>query len=460
MQSVHAGHRSRMKAKLYRYGSDIFETHELLEMLLYLVIPYKDTNPLAHELLKRFGSLDGLFAAGEEALCGVSGIGTRTAHFLTEVGACGEEGLFFLPIAPTLSFSEVDAGEYVHVRLSPKREHETLLLSLDNRMHLIAADSLSEGEFGKGDTACRALVSLAMERHASAVVIAHNHPYGPLFPTENDMVRNAFLEKALALASVTLKEHYVVSGEHLTPISSLAAGHCALHALPILIEKEEHRETARQRERTLLSRFLSLLYPAEQAEKTAERLLSEGASLHRLLTLPQGAALEETELFLFRLTACLAGRRHTDRLAVAPSLTESVLIDGLAGYFAPLAEECVYLLLLDGEERLLSCHCVSRGSLNASGIVPRRLVDLARRGGARSVILAHNHPDGFSRPSAEDIRLTSVMKEAFSAVGIFLREHYVIASDGFSRVSESRDLPVGQDLRFASSLGNKENGTF
>lgn len=455
MQGIHAGHRGRMKAKLWQHGSDIFETHELLEMLLYLVIPYKDTNPLAHALLNRFGSLDGIFTAGEEALCDVSGVGTRTAHFLTEVGACGEEALFFRPIVTSPAFSELDAGEYVHALLSSKREHQTLLLSLDNRMRLIACDTLADGEFGKGSAENRALVSLAMERHASAVVLAHNHPYGPLFPTENDVVRNAFLEKALSLASVALKEHYVISGEHLTPMSAPAAEHRPLRTLPILVEKEEHRQAARVRELSLLQRLLSLLPESEPSQASAERMLAESGSLRALLTLPQGSALHEAELFLFHMTAVLAGRRHTDRLVYGAAASESELIDCFAGHFAPLAEECVYLLLLNGGGCPLSCSCVSHGSQNASGILPRRLVDLARRGGASSVILAHNHPDGYCRPSEEDIRMTAALKEAFRAVGIRLREHYILATDGFSRVSESRELPYPRDFRFASPVGKK-----
>ena len=52
---IHAGHRSRMKHKLISHGQHIFDTYELLEMLLYYVIPYKDTNPISKNLLYAFG---------------------------------------------------------------------------------------------------------------------------------------------------------------------------------------------------------------------------------------------------------------------------------------------------------------------------------------------------------------------------------------------------------------------
>ena len=62
-ESVHKGHRSRMKEKLLTFGERIFHTYELLEMLLYYVIPYRDTNPISKALLKRFSGIDGVLSA-------------------------------------------------------------------------------------------------------------------------------------------------------------------------------------------------------------------------------------------------------------------------------------------------------------------------------------------------------------------------------------------------------------
>ena len=61
-QGIHAGHRDRMRKKLVSFGSDIFNDHELLEMLLYSAIPCKNTNPIAIELIRRFSGLDGVLS--------------------------------------------------------------------------------------------------------------------------------------------------------------------------------------------------------------------------------------------------------------------------------------------------------------------------------------------------------------------------------------------------------------
>ena len=73
-ENIHDGHRGRMRAKLLSHGRSIFDTYELLEMLLYGTIPYKDTNPIAKRLLDRFGSLDGVLCAEEDELCSVETI--------------------------------------------------------------------------------------------------------------------------------------------------------------------------------------------------------------------------------------------------------------------------------------------------------------------------------------------------------------------------------------------------
>ena len=61
--SVHSGHRQRLKDRFLNESLSNFEPHEVLELLLYFGIPMKDTNPIAHELIRTFGSLSAVFDA-------------------------------------------------------------------------------------------------------------------------------------------------------------------------------------------------------------------------------------------------------------------------------------------------------------------------------------------------------------------------------------------------------------
>ena len=79
---VHDGHRSRMKERFRGHGLENFNDINALELLLFYSIPRRDTNPIAHRLLKKFGSFARVLEASEEELCQVEGIGPATLENL------------------------------------------------------------------------------------------------------------------------------------------------------------------------------------------------------------------------------------------------------------------------------------------------------------------------------------------------------------------------------------------
>ena len=80
--SVHEGHRQRKKEQFREHGLDAFADHEALELLLYYAIPRQDTNPIAHRLIERFGSLEGVFSAPAYELQKVEGVGENAATLI------------------------------------------------------------------------------------------------------------------------------------------------------------------------------------------------------------------------------------------------------------------------------------------------------------------------------------------------------------------------------------------
>src|ERR1700690_2810584 len=85
------GHRERLRQRLLAAGSDSLADYELLEFLLFAAKPRRDTKPLAKALLKRFGSLAGVFGADVEALGGVKGMGPASTAALIAVRAAARE---------------------------------------------------------------------------------------------------------------------------------------------------------------------------------------------------------------------------------------------------------------------------------------------------------------------------------------------------------------------------------
>lgn len=80
-RAEHSGHRSRMRRKFVEAGMsfEAFPPHEVLEMMLFFCCKRRNTNPLAHRLLERFGSLSAVLRADTEQLSSTEGVGTDTA---------------------------------------------------------------------------------------------------------------------------------------------------------------------------------------------------------------------------------------------------------------------------------------------------------------------------------------------------------------------------------------------
>ena len=208
---IHKGHRERMRRKLEAYGARTFDTYELLEMLLYHVIPYKDTNPVSKNLLRRFGSLDGVFRAERTELLDVDGIGEAAADLIISVGEFINGDLE--EDAQTSPLDDYTAvGELLVRHFEGVKTPTVAMLLLGNNMNFIGIKNLYELDYESGAVRPEPFIEYAIANRASIAIIAHLHPYGPAFPSPGDVVTNNGIANALADACVTLAEHYVVSG--------------------------------------------------------------------------------------------------------------------------------------------------------------------------------------------------------------------------------------------------------
>ena len=212
--NVHVGHRARMRRKLVTHTARVFDTYEILEMLLYYVVSHKDTNPIAKNLLSRFGGIDGVLSASEAELMEVEGVGPRVAAFLSDVGRYGDA--VRTPKSDALAREIVDyksAGRYFVEYFRGKGATETVMLSLDNRMNIISFDKVYDIDLSSGAVKERRFLEIAIRNRAAVVIIAHNHLYGTKIPTEGDRAGGEFIGRALGLAGIVLAENYIVAGE-------------------------------------------------------------------------------------------------------------------------------------------------------------------------------------------------------------------------------------------------------
>ena len=215
MSTVHQGHRARMRERYLQNGAHSLATHELLELLLFYAIPRKDTNPTAHELLAHFGSAEALFNATKEELSLVPGIGERVADFLVKnlhaARAVTSAPLWEAPPPVYNSYSDLGAFFVSYFEKAPAQA--TVAMLLDAGMHALTLMELAPLDYDSAGVRAEKAISRAIACGATIVVLAHNHPYGPAYPTHGDIVSSQVIEKDFSDCGILLLEHYVISGK-------------------------------------------------------------------------------------------------------------------------------------------------------------------------------------------------------------------------------------------------------
>lgn len=221
---VHKDHRKRMKTKFVHSGADAFETHQLLEMLLFYAIPQKDTNPLAHDLLQNFGSLNSVLNADYESLTQLCGVKENTAVLLKLIFALArrseQEKLSHCDI-----HSDFDSvGEFLVRQYRLLDKELVYLLLFDNSRRMFGVHQIHEGSVNSAMVVHQKIAKLALMRNAAGIVLAHNHPGGVPIPSGDDTRTTRALGALFSALGIPLLDHYVVAGNRYYGIVSGKSG--------------------------------------------------------------------------------------------------------------------------------------------------------------------------------------------------------------------------------------------
>ena len=190
---------------------------------------------------------------------------------------------------------------------------------------------------------------------------------------------------------------------------------------------------------TGFAKLLSFGVGAEEAEIGKDKLYERYHSLLSVMCqeaedIRTVSGLPESSAVLPKLLGYIASRRITDGFEFGTRHTEEEICHFLRGLFLGLSVETVYMLTLDAGGRVTGCEYMGEGTVNGSDVMPRRMVECAVRRGAKSVILAHNHPGGNAEPSTDDIATTSALVIVMSAAGVSLGAHYVVSGGVCKRI--------------------------
>lgn len=210
MAESYIGHRDRMRQRFREHGLDNFSDRDVLELLLFYIVPRQDMRPAAQALLDTFGSLYGVFEASADSLAQVAGIGDKSATLLHLIPQISRRYLISRSSDLVFLTDSDHAGNYLVPRLMFEREEVVLLVCLDGASRLLGCTELSRGETAGTAISIRRIVEVALTRNASRIILAHNHTSGIALPSKEDVDTTKLIRDALRPMSIELTDHLVV----------------------------------------------------------------------------------------------------------------------------------------------------------------------------------------------------------------------------------------------------------
>lgn len=201
----------RPREKLLNQGAATLSDAELLAIFLRVGTKGASAVDLGRALLAHFGSLTALCQSSQSAFCSLPGMGTAKYAQLMAVLELSRRALTEELRERDLLDSPDKVRNWLTLKLGDRNHEVFMVLLLDARNRLIEGVELFRGTLTQTSVYPREVVKLALDRHAAAVMFAHNHPSGATEPSHADEQLTRTLVSALALVDVRVLDHFIVT---------------------------------------------------------------------------------------------------------------------------------------------------------------------------------------------------------------------------------------------------------
>ena len=206
-----AGHRERVRERFNKIGGAAFTDTELLEAVLHIVVPQKDTKDLAKLLLKRFGSFSAVFAAAPAHLKEFKLLKDISITQLKYIQAAAQRFANDkvdreLPILSSWS-SLID---YCRSAMAFEDVEQFRILFLDKKNRLIADEVQQKGTVDHTPVYPREVIKRTLELSATAIILVHNHPSGDPSPSTADVQMTRQIVDVAKPLGVTVHDHIII----------------------------------------------------------------------------------------------------------------------------------------------------------------------------------------------------------------------------------------------------------
>ncbi|MCL1987728.1 MAG: DNA repair protein RadC [Firmicutes bacterium] len=212
-ENIHENHRSRIRKRFTENGLKGFADHEVLELLLYYCYPRKDTNAIAHAMLREYGSLYNLFEADIQDIVNRCNTTQNVAVLLTMIPKLAN--LYFSSKWTTEKpiLDNLDTAIKYATSLFIGRTKETFyIFCLDSAYKLNQTALIAEGTLSETPIYPREIVSEALKHQAVNLILAHNHPSGNATPSHQDIETTKKIAEIMQFLGITLIDHLIIAG--------------------------------------------------------------------------------------------------------------------------------------------------------------------------------------------------------------------------------------------------------
>ncbi|MCH4152580.1 MAG: DNA repair protein RadC [Sphingobium sp.] len=207
------GHRARLRGRLQEGGPEALLDHELIEYLLALAIPRRDTKPLAKALLAHFGGITGVLTADWEALARFPGMGD-TSTAAVKIAQAAALRLLRAPVVQQPVLSSWQALlDYLRADMAHLKIERVRVLHLNARNMLIRDEHMGDGSVDQAAIYTREVIRRAIDLGSSSLILVHNHPSGSPQPSKQDIEVTRNIIEAGRRLGISVHDHLIIGAE-------------------------------------------------------------------------------------------------------------------------------------------------------------------------------------------------------------------------------------------------------
>ncbi len=218
------GHRERLRQRFVEAGAKSLKDYELLELMLFRILPRRDTKPIAKAMIDRFGSFSEALSAPAHLLAEIDGLGPTAITDLKVVMAAAQRfSRDQINDRPMLG-SWTEVIEYCRANMAFEDKEQFRILFLDKRNRLIADEVQGVGTIDHTPVYPREVIRRTLELSATAVILLHNHPSGDPSPSSADVKMTRAIADVAKPLGITVHDHIIIG----------KSGHTSMRGLKLI----------------------------------------------------------------------------------------------------------------------------------------------------------------------------------------------------------------------------------